>query len=135
MDYWTFTTSFAQRMQAAFTSLRTNLIAAGVASNRITIQEVDSNNLRYQIIAVRGGRTVVIYAEVTPVGTINGAMSIALTLSVEGNGSAIATSYTANPPATYTDASGIDSVIAKLSQVETMTAGELLTAAKTFLQI
>src|SRR3972149_4329525 len=102
MDYQEFvTTQFIPRSLAALNTMRDALIAAGVPANRITVGEVDATNLRYRITAVRGSRTLVAYFELTPVGIIDGEMSLIITLYVEGNGTEITHSYTVGAPLRY----------------------------------
>src|SRR3972149_9372909 len=123
MDYQEFvTTQFIPRVLAALNAMRDTLIAAGVSANRITVGEVDATNLRYRITTVRGSRTLVAYFELTPVGIIDGEMSLVITLYVEGNGSEITHSYTVGLPQRYiTD---LDTLLAKLTSAE-LTMGEV----------
>ena len=133
MDYQEFvTTQFIPRVLAALNAMRDTLIAAGVSANRITVGEVDATNLRYRITTVRGSRTLVAYFELTPVGIIDGEMSLVITLYVEGNGSEITHSYTVGLPQRYiTD---LDTLLAKLTSAE-LTMGEVTVKARAFLQV
>ena len=133
MDYQEFvTTQFIPRVLAALNTMRDVLIAAGVPSNRVTVTEVDAENLRYRITAIRGPRTLVCYFELTPVTIIDGQMALIITLYVEGNGTEITHSYTVGVPQRYiTD---MQSILDKLTSAE-LTMGEVTVKARAFLQV
>lgn len=133
MDYQTFvTTQFIPRVLAALNACRNALIAAGVPAGRVTVEEVDAENLRYRLTAVRGQRTLVVYIELTPVGIVDGEMVLIVTLYVEGNGSEITHSYTVGVPQRYiTD---LPNLLTKLGSAES-TMGEVTVKARAFLQV
>lgn len=131
-DYQQFTQDMRVRALASLNTMSDGLVASGVAANRITVIEEDSNNLRFRITALRGARTLVAYFELTPVGAdANGNMTVVITLYVEGNGSEITHSYTTGVPITFTD---IAPLLAKLTAAE-LTMGEVLVKARAFLQV
>ena len=139
MDYQTFVTQqLIPRVLAALNNLKSNLVTAGVVANKITVAEVTTegvNDLRYRITATRGAKTLTGYIELTAAGIINGAMGLVLTLHLDGNGVTIPLSFTSGASVAYNETSGIDFLLSKLSQIETVTVGELLTATKTFLGV
>ena len=81
--------------------MRDTLVAAGIAANRVTVEEVDAENLRYRLTATQGPRALVAYFELPPVGIIDGEMALIITLYAEGNGSEITHSYTVGLPQRY----------------------------------
>ena len=127
MDYQTaVTTHFIPRCTAALNSIRDLLLAAGVPANRVVVEMVDSNDLRFRITATRGARIFIAYIELTSAGIANPntpeAQAIAvLTFYAEGGGSEITHSYSAGVPLPYTTDAGIDSLLVKLTQVENTT--------------
>lgn len=139
MTYQEFMTAFSQRLPAALDGLRTSLIAAGVAANRITVEEVTSEesvpDLRFRITAIRGSRTLICYAEVTSGAIIDGHMAIIITLWCEGNGNQITTTYIPNAPAKFSDGAQMDALLGRITAMESACTGELLTAARAFLQV
>lgn len=139
MDYQEFVSGqFIPQVQAILAGLRDNLVIAGVKANTITIAEVTTegvNDLRYRITAVRGNKTLQAYIELTAGPIVNGAMTLIVTLWVEGNGGQITTSYTSNAPVPYNDETALDGLLAKLTQLDNVSKGELLTAARAFLQV
>ncbi len=139
MDYQTFTNQqFIPRVQAALNGLKTNLISAGIQASKITVTEVTSegvSDLRYRIVANRGTRTLTAYVELTAAGIINGAMAIVVTLWIDGNANQITTSFNPGNPVPYDDPAALDGLLTKLSTIESIAAGELLSAARAFLQI
>ena len=137
MDYQTFvTTQLIPRLTTALNAMKSSLVSAGVATNRITVEEVDSVDLRYRITATRGSRTLIGYVELTDNlhlgGTIPG-MAI-LTLWLEGNGTQITHSYAAGVPVSYMDPVGIDALLVKVGQIEAAFP-ELITKARAFLGV
>jgi hypothetical protein len=137
MDYLTFvTTELIPRLTARLGGMKTALVAAGVAANRIIVAEVDSTDLRYRITATRGNRTLVAYVELTDNLHLGGSIpgQAILTLWLEGNGTQIVHAYTAGAPQPYTEAAGIDALLVKLGQIE-MAFPELITKARAFLGV
>ena len=129
---------FITRIVAALNGLRSNLVVAGIKAASITVQEVTSegvNDLRYRITAVRGNKTLVAYVELTAGPIVDGAMTLIVTVWVEGNGNQITTTYTPNSPVKYNDSAALDALVGKLTAVENIMAGELLTAARAFLGV
>lgn len=136
MTYQDFMSAVNTRFPATLNGLKTNLVSAGVAVGNITVESVDSNDLRWRITARRGGRTFICYLEVTAAGVIDAQMAIVITVWAEGNGTQISTSFVPGPPAKYTDATAIDGLFAvKLVESENLMTGEILTAARAFLQV
>jgi len=139
MDYNEFVTQqFIPRVSGLLNGLRGGLVTAGVPSSGITVTEVNTegvNDLRWRIVARRGARTLTAYVELTAGGVVNGQMAISVTLWVDGNGNQINTSYTANLPVQYNDPAALDALVAKIAALEGMSTGELLTAARAFLQV
>lgn len=129
MTYDEFVAEMRTRCLAALNTMSSTLTSAGVSN--ITVEEVDSTNLRFRITARRGNRTLVAYFELTPVGIIDGAMSVVITLYVEGNGSEITHSYTTGAPLKYTD---VLALLDKLTSAE-QTIGEVTVKARAFLQV
>ena len=130
--YQQFTQDMRVRALAALNTMRTALIAAGIAANRCTVTEEDTTNLRFRLDATRGARTLVTYFELTPVGVINGQMALIVTLYVEGNGAEITHSYTVGAPLSYID--GLAALADKLTAAE-QTIGEVTVKARAFLQV
>ena len=130
MTYPEFVAEFRTRALAALNTMRTTLQALGVTN--VTVEEVDSTNLRYRITARRTSRTLVVYFELTPVSILNGEMAVVITLYVEGNGTEITHSYTVGTPLRYlTD---IDAILAKMTSAES-TMGEVTVKGRAFLQV
>jgi hypothetical protein len=123
---------FSARALTALNTMRDALVAAGVQAGRVTVEEVDTTNLRYRLTAERGARRLVCYLELTPVGIIDEEMALIITLYVEGNGTEITHSYTVGAPQKYL--SQIQALVEKLGEVEA-TMGEVTVKAKAFLQI
>lgn len=138
MDYFEFYATFVTRVSAALTGLRNSLVAAGVNANAVTVEQVEQegvNDLRWRITVTRGPRTFICYVELTAAGIIDGAMAIVLTMWVEGNGGQIVTSYSSGAPVRYDQATEIEKLLVKLENVESVVAGELVTAARAFLRV
>lgn len=138
MDYFDYTVSqFKPRVSAALEGMKTNFIAAGITLANATITEVTTgtNHLRYQIVTKKGGKTFTSYIQLTPFGVSNKAMTLIINIVSDGNGVAIPSTFSFGGPVRYDLETGIDTLIAKLSDVEGVCAGELLTAAKTFLGV
>lgn len=131
MTYDEFVATMQVRALDALNTMRTALIAAGVSAGNVTVEEVDSTNLRFRITARRGPRTLVAYFELTPVGIIDGEMSVVITLYVEGNGTEITHSYTVGTP--LKAFSQITPLLDKLTSAE-QTVGEVTVKARAFLQ-
>lgn len=124
---------FKPRANGTWNGMRNSLITAGLPASALTIEEVNTegvNDLRYRITAKRGNRTFEGYIELTAAGIQDGAMLIAITLYCQGNGSQITTSYTVGTPVPYNDAAGLDSLLTKLSSIETIATTELITAVR-----
>ena len=137
MDYQTFvTTELIPRLTAALGAMKTTLVTSGVLASKITVEEVDSTDLRYRITAVRGNRTLVAYIELTDNLHLGGVIpgQAILTLWLEGNGTQITHAYSAGIPQSYMDAAGIDALLAKLGQIEAAFP-ELITKARAFLGV
>lgn len=129
------TQEFIPRMNAALGNIRTSLIAAGVAGNNITITEVDSNDLRYQIIARRGARTLTGYIELTEGLNLIGEAgrgSVIFTFWLDGNGTEITSTYAPGGLKPYTTEADLDALLIKLGQVEA-TIPEAITKIRVFL--
>ena len=132
MTYDEFVATMRIRAFDALNTMRDSLITAGVSSNNIVVEEVDSTNLRFRLTARRGARTIVAYFELTPVGIIDGEMSVVITLYVEGNGAEITHSYTVGTP--LKAFSQISLLLDKLTNAE-QTVGEVTVKARAFLQV
>jgi hypothetical protein len=137
MDYQTFVSQeFIPRVTAMLSGMRDALVAAGVAANNVEWGEIDATDLLYRISASRQGRNLICYIELTDNlhlgGTIPGQAII--TVWLEGNNSQITHSYTAGPPRSYTEAEGIDFLLAKIAEAEAAFP-ELVTKARAYLRV
>jgi len=136
MTYDEFVAQFISRVSARLNGMKTALVSAGITASRVTVEEVDSNDLRYKITATRGSRTLICYIELTDNlhlgGTIPGQAII--TVWLEGNGVQITGAYSAGVPQPYTEEAGIDVLMGKLTQVE-IAFPELVAKARTFLGV
>jgi len=130
MTYEGFVGDFRRRMFEALSSIDTGLRTSGVSN--IVMSELDATNLKFQLVARRGSRTLVVYFELTPVSIVSGEMAVIITLFVEGNGLQIAHSYVAGPPLRYL--SDMDALLLRVLAAE-QTTDETLTKARTFLQV
>src|SRR3990167_8318078 len=104
MDYQTFiTTQFIPRVTGALNGMRTALISAGIAASRVTVEEVDSVDLRYRITVTRGNRTLIGYVELTDNLHLGGSIPgyAIITVWLEGNAVQITTAYSARIPQPY----------------------------------
>lgn len=129
---------FIPKVLASLNGLKDNLVVAGVRANTITVEEVTSegvNDLRYRLTGIRGGKVLIAYIELTAGPIVDGAMTLIVTLWVEGNGGQINTSYTSNTPVKYNDSAALDGLISKLTELDNITKGDLLTAARAFLGV
>lgn len=129
------TEEFIPRMNAALGSIRTALITAGIPASNITITELDSNDLRYQIIVRRGNRTLTGYIELTDgVHTLGdaGRGQAIFTFWLDGNGTEITTTYAPGGLQPYTTEAGLDMLLGKLGEVEG-TIPEAVTKIRVFL--
>jgi hypothetical protein len=139
VDYQEFMQAITVRFPAALNGLRTNLISAGVQANRIVVEPIESEiiqDLRFRITATRGSRTLVAYLEVTSSAIIDNQMAIVITLWFEGNGTQITTTFIPGAPIRFTDNTSIETkLLGKLVNIEQMMTGEILTAARAFLQV
>ena len=138
MTYQAFMDEFSLRIVAALNTLGSLLITAGVPSNRVKVEAVESEtvqDLRYRITATRGARTFTAYVEVTSGVVIDNQMAIIVTLWVEGNSVTIPSTYVSNAPAKYTDEAAMTALLDKITALENAFNGELLTASRAFLQV
>lgn len=110
---------FIPRMNAALSSIRTNLIAAGVPAGNITVEELDSTDLRWEINALRGARRLRAFIELTDATHTGGPPGHAIfTFWVDGDGTEITHSYAPGGRQPYTTQAGLDALLAKLAQAE-----------------
>ena len=140
MTYDEFVTGqFIPKVLGLLTGLKNNLVIAGVKASSITVEEVTDDesvpDLRYRITGTRGNKTFTAYIELTAGPIVDGAMTIIITLWVDGNGGQITTSYTSNQPVKYDDAVALESLLTKLTELDNISKGELLTALRAFLGV
>lgn len=138
------TNEFGPRCIAALTSIRTQLIAAGVSESRITPVanfEQDTEDMRFAISASTGQggntRTITAYIELTDATRFGqpGLGKAFITLFAQTNqGAQLAHTYTPGNFEFYTDAAGIDALRAKLTQLESAIP-RLITSARQFLRV
>jgi hypothetical protein len=122
LDYQTVvTTEFIPRMQAALNNMRNSLILSGVNANNITVQELDSNDLRWQIVVRDGSQTLTGYIELTDGLNLTGDAGrgqAIFTLWCDVNGFEVTTSYSPEGLHPYATTEGLQALLSKLSQVE-----------------
>lgn len=115
------TQEFIPRNLAALNGIRNSLIAAGVPANAVTVSMPDTNDMRWQIEAKRGNRDFIGYIELTDashsLGNAGRGRAI-FTFWLEGNGIELTTTYTPGGHQSYIDSAGLDSLLAKLAQLE-----------------
>lgn len=136
MTFEEFAPQAEARFLAAANQIRNALITAGLAANRVTVTEPNTEDLRVQLQATNGGRTLLAYLELTDglhLGLIEPGQAI-VTLYVEGNGNQITTQYLAGNVRPYTDPAGIDSLLAKLTEAEAAIP-DAITKARAFLRL
>jgi hypothetical protein len=130
LTYEQFVAQFQTRALAALQTEATTLRGAG--ASQVTVIEDDSTNLRFKLTAQKGNRTLLVYFELTPVGIVDGQMTLIVTLYVEGNGSEISHSYVTGAPLRYI--SDIDALLTKLDDAE-LTMGEVTVKSLAFLGV
>ena len=114
-------TQIIPRSTAALQGIANSLVAAGLPANRVTVSMPDTDDLRFQIVAVRGARTLVGYIELTDASHSlgdPGRGKAIFTFWLEADGVELTTSYAPGPIQPYTTDAGIDALLAKLAQLE-----------------
>jgi hypothetical protein len=132
---------FVPRGTAFLSAIRNALIAAGVASNRIsqvTIPKLKSvPDYRLVITATRNSRSMELFIELTD-ATHAGRTDLPghafITLSLRGNNSPIATTYAAGSFIRYTDGDIDEEYMNRLTTLEGKQA-EVITKARTALGV
>lgn len=120
------------RCLAFLNSIRTTLIATGVASNRITISEPNTIDLQFMLVATRGARTATIIIELTDNVRLGGLPEgkAVLTLRILDGITEISTTYTRGNAVRYVDIDGLDELLIKLTNIESKQT-EVLTKTRT----
>jgi hypothetical protein len=122
LDYQTVVTQeFIPRNLAALNGIKDSLVAAGMPASAITVSMPDTNDLRWQIDAKRGNRTLTGYIELTDashsLGDAGRGRAI-FTFWLEGNGTELTTTYTPGGHQSYVSEAGLEALLAKLAQLE-----------------
>lgn len=120
MDYQTAVqTEFIPRCQAALNSIRDALVAAGLPAANVTVSMPDTTDLRFQLVARKGAKTLTLYIELSDATHVGGEPVAAIfTLWIDGNGTEITTSYLPGGAQRYVDGAGLDALLAKLTELE-----------------
>lgn len=141
MTYEEFIAEFTTRVMAVLTSIRTQLVAAGVAANRVTIGEQDTVDLRFQIVASTGNggnlRSITAYIELTDASRFGEPMNGKgyITLFAQTNqGGQVAHSYSPGNFEFYTVTDGIELLRGKLTQLEA-SIPQLVSSARQYLRV
>ena len=122
MDYQTaVTTEFIPRATAALQGIAQGLIDAGLGANRVSVTMPDTTDLRLQLTATRGNKTITAYIELTDashaIGDPGRGQAI-FTIFVDSNGAELPISYVPGNTQRYTTEAGVDALLAKLAELE-----------------
>lgn len=147
MTYEEFVAEFSTRVVAVLTTIRSQLIDAGVAANRpVTITPVnefeqDTVDLRYQVVASTGNggglRTITAYIELSDASRFGEPMEGRgyITLFAQTDqGQSVAHTYTPGAYEFYTLDGGITALREKLTQLESAIP-QLVNAARQYLRV
>src|SRR5258705_2451294 len=118
MDYQTVVTNeFIPRCTAALNTIASALVLAGLSATSVSVTTADSTDLRFEIDAHRGSKTVLGYIELSDAAHIGGEPGSAVfTFYFDGNGSEITTDYVAGAANTYLTDDGLNALLAKLTE-------------------
>lgn len=120
LDYQTVvTTQFIPRSMTMLNNIATSLITAGLPATGVTVTMPDTNDLRFQLVAKRGSKTVTAFIELTDATHTGGAPATAVfTLWIDGNGVELTTSYDPGVARSYITDEGLTALLAKLTELE-----------------
>lgn len=141
MTYEEFIDELTTRVNVILTNIRSQLIAAGAASNRVTITTPNTVDLRFQIDASTGNggnlRRITAYVELTDASRFgepaNGKGYLTL-LAQTNQGGQVAHTYSPGSYEFYTNADGIELLRAKLTELENAIP-QLITNARSYLRL
>lgn len=120
LDYQTVVTQeLIPRCNTALTNIANSLIAAGLPASGVTVSMPDTTDLRFQIVAKNGSKTMTAYIELTDASHTGGAPGTAvLTLWVSGNGVELTSDYAPGTAKSYISDDGLTALLAKLTDLE-----------------
>ena len=121
MDYQTAVqTEFIPRCTAGLNQIASALISVGLPAAGVVVSMPDTTDLRFQIVAKKGNKTLTAYIELTD-GTHLGLEpgKALFTFWVDGNGTEITSGYVPGSIQSYMDEAGVALLLAKLSDLET----------------
>lgn len=120
LDYQTVVAQqFIPRCTTILNNIGTSLVTAGLPASAIVVSIPDTNDLRFQLVAKKGAKTVTAFIELTDATHTGGAPATAVfTLWIDGNGSELTTTYNPGVARSYITDEGLTALLGKLTELE-----------------